>query len=551
MLSSLNIKNYALIRDLKFTPKHGLNTITGETGAGKSILLGALGLITGNRADTHVLLDKTTKCVVEGHFKIQNYQLSHIFESLDIDYQDTTIIRREITPAGKSRAFVNDTPVTLDALKKLGARLIDVHSQNETIKLNTQNYQSRILDFLTDSHTARESFKKQFNLLKNLEKQLAQIQETAQKEKSELDYNSFLLNELNEIEFEGLDADKLESEVKAIENFSDIKEALAELNQAFESSEYSLIQLISEALQSSKNLSKLSPQYQKIEERINSLYYEITDLSKEITNEDGHLEIDEENITQKIELYNKLQALLKKHQAADAAQLAQIKYDLEDKIAKASSIDESILQLQKKIGLETKKAVDLAQELHQSRSHQNQQINQKIASVCSELGMPETVFEIGFEKLPELKLNGLYDIKFLFSSNKGVKPEEISKVASGGEFSRLMFAIKSLLATKTHLPTIIFDEIDTGISGEIALKMGRIMQEMSKDHQLICITHLPQIAAKGAHHFYVFKDNSGSTTESNIRELIKQERTLKIAEMIGGDQPGEMAIKSAQELLLG
>lgn len=551
MLSSLNIKNYALIRDLKFTPKNGLNTITGETGAGKSILLGALGLITGNRADTHVLLDKTTKCVVEGHFKIHNYQLTHIFETLDIDYEDLTIIRREITPAGKSRAFVNDTPVTLDVLKKLGARLIDVHSQNETIKLNTQNYQSRILDFLTDSHTARDRFKKQFHLLKGLEKQLTEIKSTAEKEKSELDYHSFLLNELNEIDFEGLDADKLENEVKAIENFSDIKEGLAELNQAFESSEYSLIQLISEAVQSSKNLSKLSPQYQKIEERIHSLYYEITDLSKEITNEDGSLEIDEENIAQKIELYNKLQALLKKHQAADVAQLAQIKNDLEDKTAKASSVDENISQLERKIASETEKALNLAGKLHKSRSHHNQEINQKIAAVCAELGMPETVFEIGFEQLPELKLNGLYDIKFLFSSNKGVKPEEISKVASGGEFSRLMFAIKSLLATKTHLPTIIFDEIDTGISGEIALKMGRIMQEMSSEHQLICITHLPQIAAKGEHHFFVFKDNSGSTTESNIRQLVKEERTLKIAEMIGGDQPGEMAIKSAEELLLG
>lgn len=549
MLSALNIKNYALIKNLKFEPQKGLNTITGETGAGKSILLGALGLITGKRADTNVLLDKTSKCIVEAHFNISEYDLKPFFESTDLDYEAETIVRREISPAGKSRAFVNDTPVNLAILTQLGSFLIDVHSQNETIQLNSQKYQTEILDGLTDSFGELKTYKAQYKVVNKLKKELNAIVESAEKEKSELDYHSFLLTELTEIDLDAIDGEKLETEIKAIENFSEIKSDLGNLINLLEDSEYSISKNLSEALQLSKNLTKLSPNLASIEERLNSLLFEQEDLAKEITATADNLDIDTDSIEDKIALFDSIQNLYRKHHVDTTEALLIIKQDLEQKTSYASNIDANIDKLKAELEKENAKLLALANKLHLSRSKNNASICKQIEAICTELGMPNTKFDIKHEELDELTNNGLYNIKFMFSANKGISTEELSKVASGGEFSRLMFAIKSILATKTHLPTIIFDEIDTGISGEIALKMGILMQKMSIEHQLICITHLPQIASKGENHYFVYKDNSGKTTSSNIRLLEQSERKIKIAEMIAGENPGETALRSAEELL--
>ena len=549
MLTELHIQNYALIKDSSFRPNEGLNTLTGETGAGKSILLGALGLITGKRADTSVLFDKESKCVVEANFNLKNHRLEPLFDQLDLDFEVDTIIRREINSAGKSRAFVNDTPVNLDSLKKLGVFLIDVHSQNETNKLNAQNYQSNILDLLTDSKDALFLYKEQYNLVSKLKKELTEFASNAEKEKADLDYNLFLLNELKTVQLGQIDTEQLEQDVKTIENFSEIKSLLSGLYNLVDEGEYAVSNILGEATSLSKELNKLSSEYSSIDERFQTLFVELQDLSKDLANANDRLELDEDTAEEKIETYNKLQNLLKKHNCESSSELLTIQEGLEDKTQKASNIEVYISELEVKITKEGQRLTKLGEKLHKSRNSNSKEINSKISNLCSELGVPDAVFEHDFQKLDEPSSNGLYLNRFLFSANKGVTSEEISKVASGGEFSRLMFALKSLLAQKTSLPTIIFDEIDTGISGEIALKMGKLMQEMSDEHQLICITHLPQIASKGKHHFFVYKDNTGNRTISNIRKLNDSERVEKIAEMIEGTNPSESALKSADALL--
>ncbi len=549
MLCSLKIQNYVLIQQLNFKPQEGLNTITGETGAGKSILLGALGLITGQRADVNTLLDKEQKCIVEASFDIGKYNLHSLFETLDLDYETKTLIRREINPAGKSRAFINDSPVTLDVLKTLGNRLIDIHSQNETQQLHTKEYQEDVLDFLSDSFELKKEYTAQYKLLRHLKKQLLDLQSNAERGSKEQEYNLFLLNELSAIKLEEINQKILEDEVKSIENFSEIKSNLAELDQIIESSEISISSLLALSLQQTKNLAKLSGKYSALDEQMLELSTSLQELYKIIVKENESLDIDEDNAQLKLDQYTTLQNLLRKHKVLEVAELIALRDQLIQKTNLVANFDQEISKIEKKLKEENKQLVVLGEKLHKNRSAKSEVINQKIISICQLLGISEAGFKIEFTPTPQATVFGLYDIQFMFSANKGIALQEMSKAASGGEFSRLMFAVKSLLAEKIHLPTIIFDEIDTGISGEIALKMGALMQKMGENHQMICITHLPQIAAKGQHHFFVYKDHSGQVSSSNIRKIESEERIGKIAEMIGGNNPGQSAINSAIDLI--
>ncbi len=549
MLCSLKIQNYVLIQQLNFKPQEGLNTITGETGAGKSILLGALGLITGQRADVNTLLDKEQKCIVEASFDIGKYNLHSLFETLDLDYETKTLIRREINPAGKSRAFINDSPVTLDVLKTLGNRLIDIHSQNETQQLHTKEYQEDVLDFLSDSLELKKEYTAQYKLLRHLKKQLLDLQSNAERGSKEQEYNLFLLNELSAIKLEEINQKILQDEVKSIENFSEIKSNLAELDQIIESSEISISSLLALSLQQTKNLAKLSGKYSALDEQMLELSTSLQELYKIIVKENESLDIDEDNAQLKLDQYTTLQNLLRKHKVLEVVELIALRDQLIQKTNLVANFDQEISKIEKKLKEENKQLVVLGEKLHKNRSAKSEGINQKIISICQLLGISEAGFKIEFTPTPQATVFGLYDIQFMFSANKGIALQEMSKAASGGEFSRLMFAVKSLLAEKIHLPTIIFDEIDTGISGEIALKMGALMQKMGENHQMICITHLPQIAAKGQHHFFVYKDHSGQVSSSNIRKIESEERIGKIAEMIGGNNPGQSAINSAIDLI--
>lgn len=549
MLHNLYIKNYALIKDTEFCPEVGLNTLTGETGAGKSILLGALGLVSGKRADTSVLLDKESKCVVEATFKLNETFFKPFFIELDLDFEPETIIRREISNSGKSRAFVNDTPVNLEALKQLGTHLIDIHSQHETIKLNSVAYQTDILDLLTDSKPLLSTYQEQYKKVQELKKVLRETINSAQKEKSELDYNLFILKELNEIEYDGLDIEKLENDVKLIENFAEIKNLLSSLHHLLDDGEYSVSNLLGEATTLTKDLSKLSPEHRSFNERLQVIFTEAQDLAKEVSNSNEYLDIDENETQEKIKTYSKTQHLLQKHAVSTVTELSEIKTKLEISTQKASNLDEYIQDLEKQIDQENNDLTNKGKKLFKNRFNNIESMNKSISLLCKELGMPDAIFEVVHSPLETPGKHGLNNIQFMFSANKGRAGEELGKVASGGEFSRLLFSLKSLLAEKTNLPTIIFDEIDTGISGEIALKMGKLMQQMSDKHQLICITHLPQIAAKGKHQFFVYKDNSGTTTTSHIRLLKPDERLRKIAEMIAGENPDTNAIASAKSLL--
>ena len=532
-----------------FLPQKGFNTLTGETGAGKSILLGALGLVTGKRADTQVLYDKNTKCVVEANFDLKNHKLEIFFEELDLDYDTDCIIRREISPKGKSRAFINDTPVTLDTLKKLGAHLVDIHSQHETLELNKETFQTTILDLLAESTDLKEKYSTQFRKTARLKKEIEQTIISAEQDKKELDYQLFLLKELEDLPLEELNQQELEEDVKRIENFTEIKSLISNTYGILEENELSSANTVGEAVKLANDLSGISSEYTPISERLNAIFYELQDISKELANLNDQLDFDDEGAVQKIEQYNKLQALLKKHTLNNTQELLELRDSLKSQTSKTQNLDEHIEELNIQLRREHEALITLGGNLHKKRQTASSKIAKQIIKICQTLGMPEIDFLIDFSALETPQKHGLYQIKFLFSANKGIVPEEISKVASGGEFGRLMFAIKSLLASKTALPTIVFDEIDTGISGEIALKMGQLMKSMGTNHQLICITHLPQVASKGDQQFYIYKENEDNKTVSKIKALSTEERQAHIATMIAGENPGETALLSAKELL--
>lgn len=548
MLKQLTIQNYVLIEQLSFSPSSQFNIITGETGAGKSIILGALGLLLGARADTKVLFHQDQKCIIEGEFEIKPYRLKQFFKAEDIDYEDICILRREINKNGKSRAFINDTPVRLDIIKKLGSKLLDIHSQHQTLLLNTEHFQTYILDAFAQNHKLLDEYQENYRAYKQALKEYNTLIETSHAAQKELDFNQFLLTELLDAELIEGELQDLEQENEIVDNAEIIKATLHGATETLTSNEQSLVNNLHEVLSSFKQISHFSPVYQSLYERLNSSIIEIEDVSSEIEREEMDIEFDFERAEFIKDRLNSLYQLTQKHNVNTISELIEIQDDLQDKVNQVLNFDENLAKKKKESDDKLAFAKEIAEKLSLARKSVIPIIEQQIQELLTDLGMPNARLVIHQEEV-EPTNNGIDKISFLFSANKGIKPEELKSVASGGEFSRLMFSIKYILADKTALPTIIFDEIDTGISGEISIKLGKMMTKMAQNHQVLCITHQPQVAGQGNAHYFVYKDNSQERTTSSIRELTSQERLKEIAQMIGGENPSQIALDSAKELL--
>lgn len=529
-------------------PDARLNIITGETGAGKSIMLGALGLIMGSRADTKALYDESEKCVVEGEFDLQKLDLQAFFETNELDFEPKCIIRREVSPQGKSRAFINDTPVNLDTLRELGIKLMDIHSQHDTLMLGSNVYQLRLLDVFAGNQKLLSEFYQAFKNYKQAEKAYHELSSNAKALKKEFDFNKFQHDEIENANLAQINLNELESELMILENAEDVKLKLSVVQAYLSENETSVLPLIHEANNSLNGIANLSETYKSFKDRLQSVSIELKDLVNEITHAYDIVEIDpqrQEFIADKISNVNKL---LQKHGFKNTQELIDLKANLADAIDKVLNFDSQLEALLKSQNETLKICEGIAVKLSESRTKNAGILAKEITEIVRSLGMPDANVEIKINP-KTLAQDGIDDVLLLFSANKGISPKSLKEVASGGEFSRLMLSIKYILAKKSALPTIIFDEIDSGISGEVAMKVGKIMQEMAQYMQVISITHLHQIAGKAHVHYYVYKDNTASKTISLMRRLDNQERIEQIAKMIGGENPSQSALQSAKELI--
>lgn len=551
MLSRLSIKNYALIDELDIQPSKGLNILTGETGAGKSIILGALSLILGQRAESKYFYNQAQKCVIEGFFNIADYHLQGFFEEQDLDYEVETILRREISADGKSRAFVNDTPVTLTALKALGERLIDIHSQHATLEINTEDFQLMTLDSVAENNALLHQYQSSYKQYKQTNTALKELLEEVKQAQTEADYHQFLFDELAEAKLVADEQDLLEQEQNQLSHAEEIKRSLLAANFALNEQEQAAISLLKEAISHLQQAERYLPNLHELTERLQSSLIEIKDISEEIERTEQHTLFDEDRLSTVNDRLSLLFQLQQKHHVDDVPALILIKEELENKLLKNSSNDEKVEKLTLETARLKKACEELAQQLTASRKKAIETVQQEVVKVLTEVGMPNSILQVELSSSEQLRNSGQDSIRFLFSANKGQEPQPLNKVASGGELSRLMLAIKSLIAKTSALPTIIFDEIDTGISGEVALKVGNVMESMAKYMQVIAITHLPQIASKGQSHYQVYKADEQEKTRTNMRRLAQEERVVEIAQMLSGSNPGEAALQHAKELLAG
>jgi len=549
MLTSLKISNYALIDQLAMQPSGGLSMITGETGAGKSIMLGAVGLLLGNRADTKVLLHEDKKCVVEGIFDIRSYGLQEYFEELELDYEDTCIIRREISPNGKSRSFVNDTPVLLEPLKILGEKLMDVHSQHDTLLLGEGDFQLGLVDAYAQTSAERTDFQQAYTEFKAAKKALVELTRQAEALKKEYDFNQFQLDELSNLTLVSGEQEELESSQEILENAEDIKLKINEVLSLFHEEQFGLLHGMAQIQSSLQGLERLAQAFGTYRARFQEAWIELKDLTESLADEDSRVEVDAEKLERTRERLSKIYQLQKKHGLQTVDQLIALESQLADKVFQVQQIDDQLADAHQLCLRNEKVMLAAGEALSQKRRACFPAFEKALEALLQDLGMENA--RVQFEgQLVEPNGSGIDRVELLFSANKGMPLQPLKKVASGGEFSRLLFAIKYLMADKMALPTLIFDEIDSGISGEVALQMVRMMQEIAKNHQVICITHLPQVAAKGEVHFFVFKDHSAEKTISKVKQLTAEERIHELAKMIAGANPSVAAQASAKELLM-
>jgi DNA repair protein RecN (Recombination protein N) len=549
MLTSLKISNYALIDQLAMQPSSGLSMITGETGAGKSIMLGAVGLLLGNRADTKVLLHEEKKCVVEGVFDIRSYGLQDYFNELELDYEDTCIIRREISPNGKSRSFVNDTPVLLEPLKILGEKLMDVHSQHDTLLLGEGDFQLGLVDAYARTSAERTTFQQAFTEFRKSKKALTELTRKAEALKKEYDFNQFQLEELNSLALVSGEQEELESSQEILENAEDIKLKINEVLALFHEEQFGVLQGMGQIQSSLQGLERLAQAFATYRTRFQEAWIELKDLAETLADEDSRVEVDAEKLERTRERLSKIYQLQKKHGLQTIEELMELESQLADKVFQVQQVDDQLVEAHQLCLQNEKSMLAAAEFLSQKRSACFPSFEKALEALLQDLGMENA--RVQFERqVVDPNANGLDRVELLFSANKGMPLQPLKKVASGGEFSRLLFAIKYLMADKMALPTLIFDEIDTGISGEVALQMVRMMQEIAKNHQVICITHLPQVAAKGEVHFFVYKDHSAEKTISKVKQLTLEERIHELAKMIAGANPSAAAQASAKELLM-
>jgi DNA repair protein RecN (Recombination protein N) len=548
MLKHLTIRNYALIKRLEMGPSPHLNVITGETGAGKSIMLGAIGLLMGNRADMKVLWDENEKCVTEGIFVLKNQTLKSVFLEEDLDYDDTTVIRREISPGGKSRAFINDTPVTLEVMKRIGSSLMDIHSQHETLQLGQQAFQLKLVDAYADHRNLVAGYSKAWGEYTSARKEFETLSAQAETLRQEADYIRFQLDELLKANLDDTEQELLESELKIMEHAGEIKTRFRQATDLLNNSEYASLNSLREARNHLQIVSSFSSRYEDLHRRMESLIIELDDLVNEIEHQSDDIEFDPERTETIRERLSVLYRLLKKHRVQDVKELIAIQETLQEKDAFTSNLDDSLQASRNALDAAQQNVKALALQLRESRKKVFKPLCSQIMTLLHELGMPNAIFEID-STMTDLSPTGIDRIEILFSANKGVLPRPLAQVASGGEFSRVMFCIKYVMAAKMSMPTLILDEIDNGISGEVAIKLGNLMKGMSKNHQIISISHLPQIAAKGDAHYFVYKDNSSAKTITSVKQLSEHERIQEIAKMIGGSKPSKVALENAQELL--
>ncbi len=548
MLSKIKIKNYALINELEINLHSGFSAITGETGAGKSIILGALGLTLGDRVEGSVLNQDSEKCVIESWFEISELNLQHFFVLHELDYESETILRREVLPSGKSRAFVNDTPVSLSILKQLSEKLIDVHSQHQTLLLNTSEYQLGIVDANAKNESLRTAFLEEFGKYKKLKTALEELQVQESKLKADLDYYQFQFDELAAINLEQIHEEEMQEELDLLNNAEYIK---VSFNKAFEllDNEMGIISQLQEVSHSLSSVSESSKKTKEIFERIHSTLIELEDIKSEIEETNEEIVFDSDRIEVLSETLNLLQASYQKHRTDSVQELIKKRESIEANLMLASNFDEEIQKLSTQLNDQQLVLQEVGKKLSKSRTSVCPSIETEINEMLDELGMKDAQVQFLCEKRKEFSPHGMDSVQIFFKANKGGSFNPIAKVASGGELSRLMLCIKTNLAQKKHLPSLIFDEIDTGVSGDIASKMAEMMKRISANSQVLAITHLPQIASKGDAHYKVYKTTDEHSTFTKMKELTADSRVVEIAKMLSGSKISQAALENAKTLL--
>ncbi len=549
MLASISIKNYALINELHIDFSSGLSIITGETGAGKSILLGALGLVLGNRADSSTLKNTTRKCIVEAILSVEKYNLQDFFETKDIDYEINTIIRREILPSGKSRAFVNDTPVTLSVLTALRSKLIDIHSQHQTLQVSDQQFQFQLLDTFANNESKLASYQRGLAQYTSEKKRLEEIQQAQREANLQYDYNSHLYNELLEANLVEDEQEVLEEKLEKINNVEEIKQNLSEALQLTTDDTIGIQNLLYSLENKLTKIAPYSKEYQELSERISSVKIELDDIVSELESANEQVDFNPLEATQLNDRLQLIYNLQKKHYVNSISALLIILEELSTKVSTVENAEQRLLD-QETIVTEIANKLDaIALKISEARKRIIPTVSKQLEAILDNLGMSHARFQIQNNITEHYYKNGKDVLSFLFSANKGGQFGELKKVASGGELSRIMLAIKKVMSENSQLPTIIFDEIDSGVSGEISNKMAHIMSQMSQQMQVITITHLPQIAAKGNQHYKVYKEELNNTTTTSLKQLSEDERIVEIAEMLSGKNISDSALTHARELL--
>lgn len=549
MLLHLSITNYAIIEKLEIDFNNGFTVITGETGAGKSILLGALSLILGQRVDTSVLNDKEKKCLVEGIFKISKENFTSFFNENDLDFEEETTIRREISTSGKSRAFINDTPVNLNVIKELAEQLINIHSQHQNLLVKDGNYQMAIIDSFANIQSNVEDYKKKYLHYVSKRNELEKLKNNDWNSKTDLDFLKFQASEIEALKLQLGEQTTIEEQLKLLNSVEDIKMVLHQATNLLVDKEESILVNLKQIIQSFSKINDLLPEYKTLYERLNSVSIELNDIAREVNLLNDNTNFDKENADYLNNRLSSIYSLEKKHRLSHSDELLSFLNELNYKIAQINSADDVILDLEKEVvKLESELRI-IAKQLTETRKKIIPNLCQKITTNLKELGMPEAIFNIQHQLNTELGMFGLDKIDFLFSANKGFNTVEIYKVASGGELSRLMLTLKSLLAKSKNLSTIIFDEIDTGVSGDIADKMGNMMKQMSEDIQILTITHLPQVAAKGQQHLKIYKTTNDNKTVTSLSILSPQEKVEEIAKMLSGKELTKAALENARNLI--
>tara|TARA_B100000963_G_scaffold341991_1_gene342381 strand:+ start:54207 stop:55859 length:1653 start_codon:yes stop_codon:yes gene_type:complete len=549
LLKELNIKNYALIEDLSIKLDAGFICMTGETGSGKSILLGALSLLLGKRSDSSIFKDKNNKCVVEGIFKINFFSLKNLFEEYDLDYNNETVIRRELKYDGNSRSFINDTPVKLNILNIIVTELIDIHSQNHSIFLKKQFFQLNLLDSISNNIELRNQFKVKFNTYNLLKNNLIKLENELKNNNSEKEYNRYLIEELNKIDFENFSLNDLNKELDYLNNLDHVKELMSKSNKILNNDNFGLINQLNELYLSFCKLSQISDKFSDLKKRIESVNIELKDIDSEINYDNEGFN---DNIKKIDELNNKIHfvnGLIKKHNVTNLSELESKKIEIQEKITNSNKILNKIEDLKKNKLLIKNDLNFLSEKLSESRTKNKKLLESQFFNLFQKLGLKNAKLKIEVSVNNEFNENGKNSVIFYFSANKGVDYKKLNKVASGGELSRIMLAIKIILSKYKSLPSIIFDEIGSGTSGDISMKIAKLMHVMSKKMQVITITHLPQIAAKGDYHYKVYKESNNKTTSTKLKLLDKKSREIEIAEMLGGGKQSKTAIDHARELL--